>query len=330
MPNLYTALTPNHIYTREGEPKDVPIVNRIVFELRNFSADTPVTIKNAEAREYPSLPSYEEIDTKRIDGLSCLYLRFPIGTDDNSLTDADAFSKTTIGQPENWHCQRCGTDTLIFYPVKTLSLAPGCSVEFVLDHISTDIPRDTVSVCNIKYIDMESDPVTETRAAIYKKRCPLSIRSFAPDIQDVITGFRDRVTLSWLVTGADRIVLNPGDSLQDKQGTCQVSIYRKACYTLTAYCGQQQISQSIFLEPLTASIDSLTYQTDQNSGKITFFYEVKNTRHVFFTQKGLLSVDASGKGSLTIPLPKEPTDYTLTVENENGLVSESVTIDPRQ
>lgn len=330
MPNLYTSLTPNHIYTKKGEPKDISISNRIIFELRSLSADTTITIKNSDAREYSSLPSYEEIDTHLIDGLSCLYLRFPIGTDDNSFTDADAFSKMTIGQPENWHFQRCGPDTLIFYPATTLSLAPGCSVEFVLDNIGTNISSNTVSVCSIKYINMETAPVVETRSTIYKKRCPLSIRSFAPDIQDIITGFRDKVKLSWLVTGADKVLLNPGDSLQDKQGSCYVSIYRNACYTLTAYCGQQQISQSIFLEPLTASIKSLTYQTDQAAGQITFSYEVKNTRHVFFTQKGLIPVAASGKGSLTIPLPAVKKSYTLTVENEDGLVSKTVTIAPKQ
>lgn len=325
MPNLYTTLTPNHIYTHKGEPKSVSIPNRIVFELRNLSADTAISISNEEAREYSSLPSYEEINTQLINGLSCLYLRFPIGTDDNSLTDADSFSAITIGQPENWHCQRQGADTLIFYPAKTLSLVPGGCAEFVLDHIGTNITCNTVSFCSIKYVNMESAPIMETRSAIYKKRCPLGIRSFAPNLQDIITGFRDKVTLSWLVAGADKVLLNPGDSLLDKEGSCQVSIYQKSYYTLTAYCGRQQVSQSIFLEPLAASIKSLTCQTDKNAGTITFSYEVTNTRHVFFTQKGLLPVDASGKGSITMPMPAQKTSYTLTVENQDGLVSKTVT-----
>lgn len=326
MSNLYTELTPNHIYTHNGEPKNISISNRIVFELRNLSADTAIAISNPEAKEYPSLPSYEEVDTQPADGLSCLYLNFPIGTGDDCFTDADSFLEITIGQPENWHCQRQGADTFIFYPTKTFSLAPGSSVEFVLDHIVTNIPCNTLSVCRIKYVNMESAPITETHAVIYKKRCPLGIRSFAPDLKDIITGFRDIVTLSWLVAGADRVLLNPGDSQQDKEGSCEVSVYQKTCYTLTAYCGHQQISQSIFLEPLTASIKSLTCQTDKTAGTVTFFYEVANTRHAFFTQKGRLPINASGKGSFTIPLPEKQTSYTLTVENEDGLVSQSITV----
>jgi hypothetical protein len=177
-------------------------------------------------------------------------------------------------------------------------------------------------------MEPETTSVFETQATIYKKRCPLSICSFAPDLADIITGFRDSVTLSWIVTGADKVILNPGNSQQDTQGSCLVSIYKKAFYTLTAYCNEEQISQSIFLEPLTASISSLTHQIDHDSKIITFSYHVTNTRHIFFTQKGRIPVDASGKGSFTVPLPAVQTNYTLTVENENGLVSQTVTIVP--
>lgn len=100
--------------------------------------------------------------------------------------------------------------------------------------------------------------IQEGTYTLYKKRVPLNIRHFAPATEDVVTGFRDTVLLEWCVTGADQVILHPGGYVLVKAGCYQIKITARAAYTLTAYCGNRQVSQSILLEPLVAPIESFS------------------------------------------------------------------------
>lgn len=108
-------------------------------------------------------------------------------------------------------------DTFILYPSRTFSLEPFSGIEFILDRLRTSLPRDTTASCHVKYVNVTEGRIQEGTIIIYKKRCPLSIRVFVPAAADVVTGFRDTVSLEWCVTGADKVVLQPGGLILEKE-----------------------------------------------------------------------------------------------------------------
>lgn len=154
-----------------------------------------------------------------------------------------------------------------------------------------------------------------------QKRSPLTIRHFAPATEDVVTGFRDTVRLEWCVTGADKVILQPGGFVLDKAGNCQIIITARAAYTLTAYSGNKQVSQSIFLDPLKASIESFSLTPSVSGQEIILSWRVTNTRHVFLSRIGRLAAGSAGTGSLTLKRDEKRRRYTLTVENQDGLLN---------
>lgn len=104
MAGLYLDLTPAYLYTQNGEPDRIPIQNRIVMELRNPSPEESVILKNDAKKEYIELPSYDNAAV--MEGLTCIYLRFDLGTSADCLTDEESFKK----------CSFCKAGRLVLLP----------------------------------------------------------------------------------------------------------------------------------------------------------------------------------------------------------------------
>jgi hypothetical protein len=316
MSGLYLELTPAYLFTQNGEPANIPIRNKMVIALHNPFLEESVTLKNDAQTEYTDLPSYDNASV--MEGLTCIYLRFDLGTSPGCLTDEESFANTLFACPDDWYFCKKDLNTIILYPSRTISLEPSSCIEFLLDRLCTSLPKDTSTSCCIKYVNVAEGSIQEGTFTLYKKRVPLNIRHFAPAAEDVVTGFRDTVRLEWCVTGADKVILQPGGLALDKAGSCQITITARAAYTLTAYCGNRQVSQSIFLEPLTASIESFSLTPSASGQEITLSWKAANTRHVFLSRIGRIDADT---GSLTLKRDANVRIYTLTVENQDGLLT---------
>lgn len=90
MSGLYLALNPTYLYTQHGEPADIPIHNKMVIKLHNPFFEESITLKNNAEMEYGAIPSYDNASI--IEGLTCIYLRFDLGTSPDCLTDEASFA----------------------------------------------------------------------------------------------------------------------------------------------------------------------------------------------------------------------------------------------
>lgn len=324
MSDLYIDFTPAYLYTEDGESANITVPNRLAIALRNPSFEGTVTLENQRAQEYSSLPPYDRAQVQ--EGLSCIYLHFDLGKDGDCLTSEALFSASGFAYPEGWYCCRAYSDTLILYPARTLSLHALEGVEFILDRLRTLLPADTSTICRMKYVNIMGRGIQEREILLHKKRCPLSIRGFFPSSQDVISGFRDMVQLQWSVTGADKVVLQPGGILLDKEGKYPITLTGQDRYSLTAYCGDSQISQSILLEPLPATIEDFKVSSPSASDKDEYqlSWRVTNTRHVYISHVGRLNAGIGGIGSIKVDKNPQIRSYTLSVENEDGIKSLTV------
>lgn len=323
MSGLYLDLTPAYLFTQDGEPENIPIPNKIVIALHNPFLEGSVILKNEAEKEYVDLPSYDNASV--MEGLTCIYLHFDLGTSPGCLTDEESFANALFAYPDDWYCCRKDLNTIILYPSRTISLEPSSSIEFLLERLRTTLPKDTSTTCCIKYVNVAEGLIQEGFFTLYKKRGPLNIRHFAPAAEDVVTGFRDTIRLEWCVTGADKVILQPGGLVLEKAGSHRITITARTAYTLTAYCGNRQVSQSIFLEPLTASIESFSLMPSASGQEITLSWKVANTRHAFLSRIGRLD---AGTGSLTLKRDAKVRFYTLTVENQDGLIDCRLSVPP--
>lgn len=88
MSGLYLELTPAYLFTQNGEPANIPIRNKMVIALHNPFLEESVTLKNDAQTEYTDLPSYDNASV--MEGLTCIYLRFDLGTSPGCLTDEES------------------------------------------------------------------------------------------------------------------------------------------------------------------------------------------------------------------------------------------------
>lgn len=321
MSDLYIDFTPAYLYTEDGESENITVPNRLAIALRNPSFVDTVILKNQMEQEYSSLPPYDRAQVQ--EGLSCIYLRFDLGKDSDCLTTEELFSASCFAYPEDWYCCRAYSDTLILYPARDLSLYALEGVEFILDRLRTLLPADTSTICHMKYVNIMGCGIQEGEIILHKKRCPLCIRGFYPASRDVIAGFRDTVHLQWSVTGAERIVLQPGGVNLNGAKDYIITLTGQDRYTLTAYCGDSQVSQSILLEPLPATIEyfKISPSSTSDEDKYLLSWKVINTRHAYISGVGRV------EGSIgSHPADKNPQihPYTLSVENEDGIKSLTV------
>ena len=110
------------------------------------------------------------------------------------------------------------------------------------------------------------------------------------------------------------MILHPGGYVLVKVGCYQIKITARAAYTLTAYCGNRQVSQSILLEPLVAPIESFSLTSSASNQEIVLSWKVTNTRHVFLSRIGRLDAGSAGVGSITPKHDEKMHLYSLTVE----------------
>lgn len=322
---LFLNISPNHLFSSHKEPRVVK--NRLVFQIRNTSLTQSVELYNDEEREYSDFKNIDEAEIRP--GLSMIYLVFLLGETETCLTTEAQFSFAQTYRQENFLVSRSYPGHLILYPEKTLSIPPCGQIELVLDELSTNLPAGSITSCEAKFINIQQD-IFYFCLPVYKKSIPLGIRQFEIVEGTGKAGFRDTVKFKYMAWGADTCLITPGDIVLEQKAKEEDNIYetillKKTLFTLIARCEDEQISQSLEIKPLRAEIVNFKVSaTPKGSNyEATLTFTVKNTRHVFITHAGRIKVEDGKEHVLTLLQSKAKEKYTLTVENEDGLLTES-------
>lgn len=319
---LYLDISPNTIASSRSEPRDAP--NRLVLQIRNLS-EQDVTLHNDTGKtDYDFKPLSK---AEGIEGLTMIYFVFCLGSSNGCLTTEEHFNKATLSSTELFTFKRVGRDTLVFFPTKTTELSPCDLTELVINNLVTDQPPGTSSLCTAVFFDGFASR-TSGRSPIHIIRHPLQIPDFEVAKGHGCASFRDMVRFHYLVMGADSCIFTPGDmplaknAYDTSKGSYDALLYSRTMYTLVAEQGNQKISRSFEVIPLTAEILSFSAEVKQETNgtfTATLKFSVKNTRHAFLSFIGRIEVENGVEQTVTCCQAQREVSYTLSVENANGL-----------
>ena len=174
-------------------------------------------------------------------------------------------------------------------------------------------------------LTLDSD--TKVTAKFLEKAPPPRVLSFSADPPTVLPGAE--TTLSWRVTGAEKLTLKNGDSEQDVTGQTEVTVKPAATttYTLTAsnFFGDDsaelrvQVGTPPVISRFRASDTTLTPGSD-----VTLSWNVRDASKLTLTGGGG-PLDVTGDTSVTLKV-SETTTFTLIAENAVGKVEERLEV----
>jgi predicted secreted protein len=141
----------------------------------------------------------------------------------------------------------------------------------------------------------------------------------------------DSCTLSWTVTGADMVTIEPGVGAVPASGSCTVSPDATIVYELTANTGSLATSAdttvTVSAKPVAVDMPVVSlFESTPNSvvpgGIATLVWDVAGASSVSI-DPGIGEVEAQARKGV---IPSETTEYTLLAINESGEVSASTSV----
>lgn len=326
--DLFLEITPSTISSSLNEPCQAK--NDLVFQFHNTSGQE-LSLLNVEMRtDYDFLPLEQ---AEPMDGLTMVYLVFPLGNEDGCLTTAERFKKIRLSCPDSFSVKAVDDCTLVFFPVRTMSFSTYDIAEMMIQDLVTELPPGNSAVCSA-FLFSSSGKTPLNSCPIHIVRHPLQIPIFKVAPGYGCASFGDKIRFEYQVMGADSCVFTPGDQEMEKNGRLMAVgvyesvLYRKTVFTLVATRGEEKVSRVFELTPLTAKIIHFSAsvipagkQGDRRTVALTF--TVENTRHAFLSRAGRIEVESGVEKTVILDCDREGASYTLSVENADGLVSES-------
>ena len=334
---------PDSLISSRDEP--FYIEQNLVQKIEN-SGEEPLILHNDQGASSFDFKPIESAEPIR--GLTMLYLVFPLGEEKGDFSAKSLFDQIRFSLPENLLSQKVGDDTIVIYPSSTITLEQMDMLEVVMSHVVSTGDTEEMVLVKTAFFDADSE-VFAGRRALYRKSHPLAIAGFS--LADACRGFgfRDKLTFSYAVLGAEQSILTPGDvalpsactadPLPEKAASPGMAlpqagaaaagayetdtvIYRNTVYGINAFRGGDMVSASLECVLKRASIVSFrgSYTVNQDKTRnVTLYIEVENTRHAYLNNIGRIELEP-GK-TLTLGLQNQEADatYRLTVENEDGL-----------
>jgi hypothetical protein len=230
------------------------------------------------------------------------------------VTSFDASSPTiTAGQESTLQWETTGASTV--------SISPGIGT--VSSSGTRKVSPETTTTYTLvanKMSGSASKSVTVTVTGALP-----SINGFSVSPASIVTG--QTATLSWNVTGATSVSINPEIGAVSSSGTQSVSPPLTTTYTLTASnsAGNPTASATVTVSKSSAPIIT-TFSANPNSINLgqssTLKWDIIGSASVYINQ-GVGGVISKGSKEVT---PTATTTYTLTADSGNSKVSESVTV----
>lgn len=306
------------------------ISQTLVLQITNPGAES-LTLHNDTGQTSFDLKPVEE--AQPIEGLTMFYLVFPLGEDENAFTTEAFFEKITIALPETLHFQKVGKDTIVIYPTSTISLEQLDLLEIVFGNVISMGEAEKMVCVDITCFDGDAKIALGHRA-LYRKAHPLTISAFSLDRACETSAFRDKLTFSYAVCGATQSILTPGDVVLPSQYptgggalTVETMIYQPTFYGINAFNAENMASTTLECNLKKASIKSFqgsyTVNKDQTRD-VTLEIDVENTRHAYLNKVGRIAVTPGQVYTMTLGEQSPNASYTLTVENEDGLIRRDV------
>lgn len=314
---------PDSLISSRDEP--FYIEQNLVLKIEN-SGEEPLILHNDQGASSFDFKPIESAEPIR--GLTMLYLVFPLGEEKGDFSAKSLFDQIRFSLPENLLSQRVGDDTIVIYPSSTITLEQMDMLEVVMSHVVSTGETEEMVLVKTAFFDADSE-VFAGRRALYRKSHPLAIAGFSLADACRVFGFRDKLTFSYAVLGAEQSILTPGDVVLPSACTAAAGayetdtvIYRNTVYGINAFRGGDMVSASLECVLKRASIVSFrgSYTVNQDKTRnVTLYIEVENTRHAYLNNIGRIELEP-GK-ALTLGLQNQEADatYRLTVENEDGL-----------
>lgn len=272
-------------------------------------------------------------DAEPVKGLSMLYLVFPLGEQPGDFTIEDFFSQVEFALPECLLYDKADKNTLVIYPAATITLEPMDLFEILLKRVITTGASGEMVLIHLTYFD-ENNKIPLGQRALYRTTHPLAITGFSLAKECLPYAFRDLLTFSYTILGAEKSLLAPGDtvlSLQTAEENDSLSInttlYTPTVYALYAFAKDKMVSQRLECIPREASIvffrGSYTINPN-NTWDVTLQIKVENTRHAYLNRIGRIPVTPGEITKLELKDQQPDTPYILYVENEDGLPNQPV------
>ncbi len=312
--------------------KDQPlsIDQTLVLQISNLSGESILLQNHTGQTEFDFKPLSQAVP---IEGLTMLYLVFPLGEGAGDFSTEELFSQITFMIPTNLGCQKIGSDTLVIYPKTDITLEPMDLFEVLLKNvISFGAPEEMVLI-DLTYFDTDCKVYLGKRP-LYRTAPPLSIAEFCFAEDSHPSAFRDILTFSYCVLGADQCIFTPGDATLPLKAakdagtlSAKTMLYRPATYALNVFHKENMASRKLECIPQRASIVSFEGSTSANpdqSWNVTLEIKVENTRHVYINRIGRIPVIPGVKNTYTLKVKKELPPFILYVENEDGLQETAV------
>lgn len=330
---LFLDIGPDTVSSSRNEPCQAK--NSLVFQLHNTSGQE-LSLQNDEMRtDYDFLPLEQAVPMA---GLTMVYLVFPLGNEDGCLTTADHFKKIRLSCPDSFAVKAADDHTLVFFPARTMSFSTYDIAELMIQDLVTELPPGNTAVCSA-FLFSSSGKTPLNSSPIHIVRHPLQIPIFKVAPGFGCASFGDKIRFQYRAMGADSCVFTPGDEEMEKNGrlmadgTYESVLYRKTGFTLVAARGEEKITRVFELTPLTAKIKDFSAAVspageDGGNRTVTLTFTAENTRHVFLSRVGRIDVESGVEQTVVLDCDGEGTSYTLSVENIDGLVSESRIVCP--
>lgn len=323
---LFADVSPRGIYSSVNEP--CMAENSLVLQLHNATNHSLTLYNDKASTSYDFLPIGQAVP---IDGLTMIYFTFPLGDDDGCLTTVDQFKKACFYCSEPFEVTCAGENSLVVYPASTMTFSIYDIAEVRIENLVTQMAAGCCPVCRITMFSSKGTTVLNP-VPIYILRHPLQISFFEADPKYYPAGFGDRIQFNYQVMGADSCIFLPGDAAMEtddelqEHGVYTSTLYRRTQYTLLASCGDEQISSSVEVIPMKASIKnfnaSVTSPVKDGKQEITFHFTVENTHHAYLSMIGRVEVTSGAEQILSQYFDSFVRHFTLSVENEDGLVQE--------
>lgn len=330
--DLYADVSPRGVYSGENEP--CTVANSLVFQLRNAASHELILHNDNAGEVYEFQPIEQAVP---IAGLTMIYFTFPLGDNEGCLTSVDLFSKVQPYCPDPFMAVPAGENSLVLYPKMTITFSLYDIAELRIRNLMTNMSVGSCPICRITMFSPDKDEGTVLNPLpIYILRHPLQIAVFEADTAYYPAGFGDRVQFRYQVLGADACTFAPGDTALEagnagqKNGVYTAALYRRTQYTLTAVCDGEQVSASVELVPMKASIRNFTARVTSpvkdNMREVTFRFTVENTHHVYLSMIGRVEVKSGEEQKISRDFDCSLQQFTLFVENEDGLVQQTCVV----
>ena len=330
--NLYADVSPRGIYTGKDEP--CAVENSLVFQLHSAVDHEWILYNDNAGTAYEFQPIEKAVP---VEGLTMIYFTFPLGDSEGCLTSVDFFRKIQIYCPEPFMAAAAGENSLVLYPKTTIRFSFYDIAELRIGNLMTTKPAGNCPLCRITMFSPDRDEgIALNPLPVYILRHPLKIAAFEADMECNPAGFGDRIRFRYQVLGADTCVFTPGDTVLEAEDARQENevytavLYRRTQYTLTAFCGGEQVSASVELVPMKAAIKNFTAEVTSpvkdDRREITFQFTVENTHHVYLSVIGRIEVKAGVEQKISRMFDCSQQQFTLSVENEDGLLQKTCVV----